>query len=93
MAIVPFKISIPESMLIDMKRRLSETRWPDEIENSGWQYGTNLSYIKTLVRHWESEFDWRKQEDYINSFANFRTDSQNVNIHFIHERGQEESCA
>ena len=45
----PFKINVPQDILDDLKRRLKNTRWPDEIVNSGWDYGTNLSFLKELV--------------------------------------------
>ncbi len=47
----PFKINIVQNILDDLKRRLKNTRWPDEIVNSGWDYGTNLSYLKELVSY------------------------------------------
>ena len=48
-AIVPFKIAVPDGVLEDLKERLARTRFPSEIENSGWDYGTNLSYLRDLV--------------------------------------------
>src|SRR5262245_45033900 len=48
-AIVPFTIAVPEAVLTDLKERLTRTRWPGEIEGSGWEYGTNLAYLRELV--------------------------------------------
>src|SRR5258708_40309205 len=61
-AIVPFTIAVPDAVLADLKDRLARTRFPDEIEGSGWEYGTNLSYMRELITYWRTRFDWRAQE-------------------------------
>jgi pimeloyl-ACP methyl ester carboxylesterase len=88
MAVTPFKIEVPDAVLTDLKERLSRTRWPDEIPGSGWDYGSNLDYIKELVEYWRTKFDWRAQEMLINSFSHFKTDVDGLGIHFIHEKGK-----
>jgi hypothetical protein len=67
----PFKINIDQDLLEDLKCRLKNTRWPDEIVNSGWDYMTNLSYLNELVSYWGSGFDWRKQEEHMTTFLNY----------------------
>ncbi len=88
MAVQPYKVHVPDSVLQDLKDRLARTRWPDEIPGSGWDYGSNLDYIKELVEYWRTEFDWRAQEERINRFSHFTADVEGLNIHFIHERGK-----
>jgi pimeloyl-ACP methyl ester carboxylesterase len=88
MSIQPFKINIPQSTLDDLRERLARTRWPDEVEGAGWDYGTNVGYLKSLVDYWQHEFDWRKQEAKLNTYTQFRADIDGLNIHFIHERGK-----
>lgn len=88
MNVQPFKVHIPEATLQDLRERLAHTRWPDEIPNTGWEYGTNLAYLKDLVQYWQTQFDWRAQEKMINQFAHFRADFDGFNIHFIHELGK-----
>ncbi|MEM8531046.1 MAG: epoxide hydrolase family protein [Chloroflexota bacterium] len=88
MTIQPFTINIPQNTLDDVQDRLARTRWPDEVEGAGWDYGTNLAYLKELAHYWQHLFDWRQQEDQLNQFAHFRTEIDGVGIHFIHERGQ-----
>ena len=88
MDVHPFKVHVPEETLTDLQERLARTRWPGELEGSGWDYGTNLTYIKELVDYWRHGFDWRAQEEAINSFAHFRTTVDGLGIHFIHERGK-----
>lgn len=84
----PFTVDVPQAVLDDLKDRLARTRWPDEVEGAGWDYGTNLYYLKTLVDYWQHEFDWRAQEKKLNQFAHFRADIDGLGIHFIHERGR-----
>ena len=88
MDVQPFKIHVPEETLEDLRDRLGRTRWPDEIPDSGWQYGANLAYMKELVEYWRTRFDWRAQEQAMNSFPHFKVDVDGLGIHFIHERGQ-----
>lgn len=68
MKVEPFVVHVPKSTLDDLKDRLARTRWPDEIEGSGWEYGANLAYLKELVDYWRFRFDWRAQEKLLNSF-------------------------
>jgi pimeloyl-ACP methyl ester carboxylesterase len=88
MQIETFKSAIPQETLDDLRVRLSQTRWPDEVEEAGWRYGANLGYMKELAHYWMTEFDWRAQERRINSFANFQAEVGDLRIHFIHERGK-----
>ena len=57
MAVTPFKVEVPDAVLQDLMERLDRTRWPDEIPGSGWDYGSNLDYIKGLVEYWSNEYD------------------------------------
>jgi pimeloyl-ACP methyl ester carboxylesterase len=81
-------IKVESSILEDLKKRIVQTRWPDEIDAADWQYGTNLAYLKDLTDYWQKGFDWHKQEDFINSFSNFKSNVAGTDIHFIHERGK-----
>src|SRR6267154_2568055 len=62
MEIQKFVINIPDATLTDLKRRLDATRWPDEIENVGWESGASLGYMKSLIDYWRNGYDWRRQE-------------------------------
>jgi pimeloyl-ACP methyl ester carboxylesterase len=83
-----FEISVPQAALDDLRERLGRTRWPDAIEGSGWDYGTNREYLQELTAYWRDRFDWRAQERAINRFPHFRTKVGGLGIHFIHQRGQ-----
>ncbi|MDV2480726.1 epoxide hydrolase [Methanoculleus sp. Wushi-C6] len=88
MPVQSFRIDIPEPVLDDLRERLIHTRFPDEVEGSGWDYGTNLSYMEEIVDHWLNRFDWRAREEELNGHSHFRTEIDGVGIHFIHERGR-----
>lgn len=87
MTVEPFKIRAEPSALEDLRERLARSRWPDEDTDTGWTYGTDLSYLRELVAYWQDDFDWRAQEARLNCFAQFRADIDGVGIHFLHERG------
>ena len=88
MQIEPFKIDVPEATFEDLKRRLDRTRWPDEIPDSGWDYGSNLAYVKELVDYWRTSFDWRAQEEALNRMPQFRANVGGSDIHFVHAKGK-----
>ena len=88
MAIRPFRVDIKEDVLTDLRERLKRTRWPDEIPESGWDYGSNLAYVKELVDYWIEEFDWRKQEEVINGYSQYIAEVDGLDVHYIHERGK-----
>jgi len=87
-SVAPFRIQVPEEVLADLRERIARTRWPDEIEGSGWDYGTNLDYLKELLAYWRDEFDWRAQERHLNTFRHFRAPVDGLRLHFLHERGK-----
>jgi microsomal epoxide hydrolase len=33
----------------DLAHCLEATRWPDELEGAGWEFGSNLGYIRSLA--------------------------------------------
>ncbi|HIN37951.1 MAG TPA: epoxide hydrolase [Dehalococcoidia bacterium] len=88
MEVRPFTIAVENSVLDDLRQRLADTRWPDEIPNTGWDYGSNLTYIKELVDYWRTDFDWRAQEAELNAFNHFKSEVDGLDIHFIHEKGK-----
>ncbi|EOR95077.1 Epoxide hydrolase [Arcticibacter svalbardensis MN12-7] len=63
----PFSADIPQQLLDDLKLRLENIHWPDEIIDSEWEYGANLSYMKELSQYWHDTFDWRQVEREINA--------------------------
>jgi hypothetical protein len=76
MAKEAFTVAIPNETLRDLKERLKRTRFAPDFANDGWQYGTNLDYLKRLVEYWIDGYDWRRAEREINSFITTRPASR-----------------
>jgi pimeloyl-ACP methyl ester carboxylesterase len=84
----PMVVAVAEEQVAALRARLAQTRWPDEVTDSGWDYGTNLAYMRDLIEYWQAEYDWRARERAINDFAHFRARIDGFGVHFIHERGR-----
>jgi len=82
----PFKIDVDEEVIADLRHRLAATRWPDQIEGTGWEYGVDVETMKELVKYWRTKYDWRKHERALNAFPQFKTRIDGLNVHFIHVR-------
>jgi pimeloyl-ACP methyl ester carboxylesterase len=83
----PFIIHIEDSVIADLKKRIAATRWTDEVQNEKWEYGTNKRWLQSLCDYWQEGFDWRKQEEYLNSFNHFKAEIDGTELHFIHQPG------
>lgn len=88
MTIEPFKVAIPDAVLDDLWRRLDATRWPDEVEDAGWDYGTSLGYMRSLAGYWRNDYDWRRREADLNRLPQFRATIDGQRIHFVNQRGK-----
>jgi pimeloyl-ACP methyl ester carboxylesterase len=88
----PFRIDVDQAVLDDLQERLARTRWPDAIDGSGWDYGIDLGYMKDLVEHWRTKYDWRVEERRLNEFPQFKTNIDGLDIHFIHQRSKHEGA-
>ena len=67
----PFRIDVPDAVLDDLRERLARTRWPAQLDDAGWDYGTELTYLQELCAYWEHEFDWRAAEARLNAWPQF----------------------
>lgn len=88
--IEPYTIVVSPFSIEDLRERLGRARWPDEIEDSGWQYGANKTYLQELCTHWGHGFDWKEQEDQLNTLHHYCTRIDGFGVHFIHEKGEGE---
>jgi len=88
MRLETFSIEISDAVLADLARRLDATRWPDELENAGWDFGSNLAYMRSLAEYWRHGYDWRRQEAALNQLPQFRISLDGLKIHFVHARGK-----
>jgi pimeloyl-ACP methyl ester carboxylesterase len=78
----PFRIQVSDKMLDDLRARLRQTRWPDQIPGIGWEQGTELEWLNRLVSYWADEFDWRAWERRLNALDHFTWEG----IHFVRQR-------
>ena len=85
----PFRIDIPQEAIEDLRRRLTQTRWPSQIEGTGWSRGVPVDYLRSLAQAWADEFDWRAVESRLNQYPQFTTEIDGANIHFFHVRSPE----
>jgi len=59
MELEPYVVDVAQASLDDLRERLARTRWPDEVDGAGWDYGASLAYMGELVEYWRTGFDWR----------------------------------
>ena len=85
--IKPFKIDIPEEKIKEIYEKVKKYSWHEMPNDGGWEYGTNIDYMKEISNYWTQSFNWRKHEAEINKFSNFKTKVDDIEIHFIHEKG------
>ena len=91
-AIRPFHVDIPEEALVDLRRRIDATRWPDGETVTDDSQGVPLSTMQELARYWGTEYDWRRCESRLNALPQFLTEIDGLDIHFIHVRSQHEDA-
>ncbi|MBU6267740.1 MAG: alpha/beta hydrolase [Sphingomonadales bacterium] len=88
-AIRPFRCEVPEAALADLRERLARTRWPDQLPDAGWDYGTERSFLQDLCEYWRDGFDWRAAEARFNAWPQFLTEIDGEQVHFVHIRSPE----
>jgi pimeloyl-ACP methyl ester carboxylesterase len=91
-AIRPFQIHIPEKDLVDLRHRLAATRWPEKETVADDTQGVPLATMRELVRHWQTDYDWRKIETRLNALPQFITEIDGLDIHFIHVRSKHDNA-
>ena len=82
-----FVIDVPEDVIQKIYTRVKEYPWHEMPDDGGWSYGTNLDYMKDFCDYWINKFNWREQERKINKFHHYTSLVDDINIHFIHEKG------
>jgi microsomal epoxide hydrolase len=85
--IKPFKVEISDKFLQSIYSKVKNYPWHEMPDDGGWAYGANLNYMKEISKYWIEKFDWRKTEEKINKFQNFKSNTDGIDIHFIHEKG------
>ncbi|KAK9843307.1 hypothetical protein WJX74_010106 [Apatococcus lobatus] len=80
-----FYIDVSKSSMDDLKHRLKQTRYPDQLAGAGWDYGTELSFLKGLLEYWQNDFNWPKQQEWLNShFMHYKLEVNGIDLHFTH---------
>jgi pimeloyl-ACP methyl ester carboxylesterase len=87
-AIRPFHVQIPNSALKDLRKRIKATRWPGKETVADHSQGAQLANLRELVHYWGTDYDWRKAEKTLNSYPQFKTVIDGLDIHFIHVKSQ-----
>jgi hypothetical protein len=85
----PFRAEIPQDELDDLQERLARVRWPDEPPGAGGRYGVPRDYVRELVEHWRTGFDWRVAEAKLNAHPQFTTTIDGATVHLVHVRSPE----
>jgi pimeloyl-ACP methyl ester carboxylesterase len=83
-----FSLDVPDAAIADLRERLARTRFPDQAPGEPWAYGTNVEYLRRLVEHWRTGFDWRAQERRLNAFPQYKAALHDIDVHFLHVPGQ-----
>ena len=84
-----FRVHVEEAVLEDLRGRLEGTRLPDQIPGSGWRYGTDVAYMRELVRYWRTAYDWRAHEAQLNALPHFKAEVDGIDLHYVHVRSKE----
>src|SRR6266480_4506458 len=88
----PFQFHASDEALADIRQRIKATRWPEKEPVSDFSQGVPLATRQKLSRYWTSEYDWRKVDAKINSYLNFITEIDGLDIHFIHVLSNEKNA-
>src|ERR687897_1225038 len=88
----PFHIDVPEEKLVDLRRRIAATQWPEKETVEDQSQGPRLATMQELARYWETEYDWRKCEEKLKDLPHFITEIDGLDIHFIHVRSKHENA-
>jgi pimeloyl-ACP methyl ester carboxylesterase len=88
----PFRINVPDEALVDLRRRINATRWPDRETVPDESQGVQLAAMQEIARYWATDYDWRKIEAKLNALPQFVTSIDGIDIHFIHVRSKHENA-
>lgn len=88
----PFKFTVSDAQLHDLRRRIKSTRWPDRETVGDNSQGVQSATIEKLARYWVKDYNWRKVEARLNALPQFITTIDGVDIHFIHVRSEHKNA-
>ena len=88
----PFQVDVPEEEIVDLRRRIAATRWPEQETVADHSQGVPLAMVQQLARHWATDYDWRACERRLNAVPQFVTEIDGLDIHFLHVRSEHEDA-
>jgi pimeloyl-ACP methyl ester carboxylesterase len=88
----PFRVNVPEQDLVDLRRRINATKWPERETVTDATQGVQLSTMRELAGYWQTDYDWRKIEATLNALPQFITEIDGLDVHFIHVRSKHENA-
>src|SRR4029450_10331952 len=91
-AIRPFRMNVPEAELTELRRRITATRFPEKETVADSSQGVQLAFMQALAQYWATDYDWRKVEAKLNSYPQFITEIDGLDIHFLHVRSRHEDA-
>ena len=86
--LIPFKLKVSNEDLEDLNRRLNNTRLPDKPPIEAWKTGTDITWFKKLLNYWKNDYDWKKSEEELNTFDQFKININDIDVHFIKSEGK-----
>jgi pimeloyl-ACP methyl ester carboxylesterase len=78
----PYQVRATDAQIADLRRRLADTRWPDQLPGAGWSYGTELGFLQRICRYWERDYDWHGFHARLNAAPQFLTEVDGVQLHY-----------
>ncbi len=84
----PFSLHVPDASIVDLRKRLSRTRFPDQAPGEPWAYGTDVTWMRGFIEYWRDRFDWRDQEARLNAFPQYKVRLHGIDLHFLHVPGK-----
>jgi pimeloyl-ACP methyl ester carboxylesterase len=88
----PFKYRASDADLAELRRRIDAMKWPERETVSDDSQGVQLDTMQALARYWGKDYDWRKVETKLNSYPQFLTEIDGLDIHFLHVRSKHEDA-
>lgn len=88
----PFEVVVDPADIEDLRRRLADTQWPDQLPDAGWDYGTECRALQSFCKYWRESFDWMAFESRWNRFDQYTTSIDGHRVHFYHVRSPEQSA-
>jgi len=87
--IEPFVLEVAEVQISNLRQRLGNARWPSEIADAAWDYGTDQLFLRSVVDHWVNRYDWRALEAEVNAIGSFLTEAAGQRVHFLHAKSDD----